>query len=142
MIKTLALTTLLSLNVHAGCLDNVNVFLYNSQMLVKRLSMNDLAHVIQRWMDDTNQEQGYLTGLRPDWNATRIEELAIELDDSFNAATKYRNIVGNLDHEGHLMQFQELGIEIDEELLITFLEDTRLVYVFREWRLRLKEGEK
>jgi len=122
----------------ATCGDNVKVFLSNSKMRIQKLTMADLEYVIQKWMDQKNEEIGYLTGLSPTWNATKVEELATELEMLVDANTKYANIVGNLNHGRHLAMLVKQKKDLKDELLKALLKDTRMALLFMEWRKRLK----
>jgi len=138
-ILLIAILTILSINAQTTtCGNNVRVFLNNAKTRIKKLTMADLEYIIQKWMDEKNEKIGYLTGLRPTWNATKVEELATELEMLVDANTKYANIVGNLNHGGHLASFVKQNKDIKDELLKALLKDTRMALVFMEWRKRLK----
>ncbi len=136
-MKGLIVTIMLSANVHAGCLDHANIFIENTKRTMQKISTQDMEHIIQDWMDSQNKEQGYLKGLTPEWNITNVHDLRADLSNNLNR--KYQNIIGNLDHERHVIELQEMGINMDDEAVAIFLEDIQIMLVLKEWRKRLSE---
>jgi len=130
------------MNVSANCITSANIFIDNTKRTLRKVSTEDLEQVIQDWIDIKNNQNGYLTGLTPNWNARTLAEIKTDLYiHADKEATKYRNIVGNLDHENHLLQFQKDNIEINDDLAITLITDVQIMLVFKEWRKRIIKGD-
>jgi len=137
-MRVLFLTAFLSLNLQASCITYANMFIDNTKRTLKKVSTEDLEHVLQDWIDMTNEKKGYLTGLSPDWNAKTLAEIRTDLYlHSDGGSTMYRNIVGNLDHEDHLLRFQESGADISDDLAVTLISDVQIMLIWREWKWRI-----